>query len=271
MLRVNHLNGFGKRRPTAGSGFDSDAQAFFTATGITDGTIQSAINQLVLDLKSASIWTKMNAIYPFVGGTSAAHAVNLKSPGTFNISWNGTVTHDANGITGDGSTGFGNTGLNAASVLTTNNTHLSVYSRSTGSGAGDGDLQLAASEAAGASRLTLGVRFFGNFTVYMYATGTGSTNSANANGQGFYIGSRRANNDMEAYKNGSSVATQSGSGGALPSRNLYILALNNQGTTQSHSNKNVAFASIGSSLTDTESANFYTAVQAFQTTLGRNV
>ncbi len=49
---------------------DPDAQAFITAAGITDATQQSAINTLVTDLKGYGIWTKMKAIYPFVGGTS---------------------------------------------------------------------------------------------------------------------------------------------------------------------------------------------------------
>jgi hypothetical protein len=37
------------------------------------------------------------------------------------------------------------------------------------------------------------------------------------------------------------------------------------------STREQAFASIGDGLTDTEVANFYTAVQSFQTTLGRAV
>jgi hypothetical protein len=50
-----------------------------------------------------------------------------------------------------------------------------------------------------------------------------------------------------------------------------IGALNNDGLMQNWSNRQYSFASIGDGLTDTEAANFYTAVQAFQTTLGRQV
>ena len=52
---------------SAGGGFDPNAEAFITAAGITDPTQQNAINDLVLDLKAASIWTKFNALYPIVG------------------------------------------------------------------------------------------------------------------------------------------------------------------------------------------------------------
>ena len=59
---------------------DPDAQAFITAAAITDPTQQAAINTLVVDLKGYSIWTKMKALYPFVGGTASAHKFNLKDP-----------------------------------------------------------------------------------------------------------------------------------------------------------------------------------------------
>ena len=64
---------------------DPDAQAFITAAAITDPTQQSAINTLVVDLKGYSIWTKFKAIYPVVGGIASSHAVNLKTPGTYNL------------------------------------------------------------------------------------------------------------------------------------------------------------------------------------------
>jgi hypothetical protein len=40
---------------------------------------------------------------------------------------------------------------------------------------------------------------------------------------------------------------------------------------QYYTDRECAFASIGDGLTDTEAANFYTAVQAYQTTLSRQV
>ena len=86
-----------------GSGFDPDAQAFITAAAITDSTQQNAINTLVIALKGYSIWTKMKAIYPIVGGVASSHKYNLKDPRdldaafrlTFTVGW----THSANGMT----------------------------------------------------------------------------------------------------------------------------------------------------------------------------
>jgi hypothetical protein len=96
-------------RGASGAPVDPDAQAFITAASITDPTQQSAINTLVVDLKGYSIWTKFKAIYPIVGGVASSHAVNLKTPGTFNLSFATGVTHSANGMVSNGSTGYADT------------------------------------------------------------------------------------------------------------------------------------------------------------------
>jgi hypothetical protein len=58
---------------------------------------------------------------------------------------------------------------------------------------------------------------------------------------------------------------------SLKNATLFIGALNNNGSAILRSNKEFAFASIGDGLTDTEASDFYDAVQAFQTTLSRQV
>ncbi len=67
-------------------GYDADAQAFFNAleadaSPVTLNTSQKdSINTLVEALKSASIWTKIKAIYPMIGGVASSHKYNLKDP-----------------------------------------------------------------------------------------------------------------------------------------------------------------------------------------------
>jgi hypothetical protein len=43
-------------------------------------TRAAAINKLVTDMKTAGLWTKMYAIYPFAGTSSYHHSLNLKDP-----------------------------------------------------------------------------------------------------------------------------------------------------------------------------------------------
>lgn len=84
-----------------GPAIDPDAQAFITATGIS-GLDATAINTLVLDLKSYGLWTLIDAFYPFVGGTSTSCKFNLKDPqdtdGAYRMSFNGSWTVDSNGV-----------------------------------------------------------------------------------------------------------------------------------------------------------------------------
>ena len=82
----------------AAGGYDADAQAFFTAAGISDSGQKSAVNTLVLALKSDGIWSRCSAIYPFVGGSSSSHAVNLKTPGTYDLTFYGGITHSSTGL-----------------------------------------------------------------------------------------------------------------------------------------------------------------------------
>jgi hypothetical protein len=56
----------------------------------------------------------------------------------------------------------------------------------------------------------------------------------------------------------------------LDTQNIYISAMNNSGASY-YSNRELAIASIGSGLTGTEEANFYTRVQTYQTALSRQV
>ncbi len=111
---------------------DPDAAAFFTRVTTAGGTLAStertAVNQLVLDMKSSGIWNLMKAIYPMVGASAAACAQNLKSSsftGTFTSGW----TYTSNGITGNGATScFMNTNFTPNNLLQNNNA-IGFYSR----------------------------------------------------------------------------------------------------------------------------------------------
>ena len=56
-------------------------------------------------------------VYPFVGGSAAAHSFNLVDPTKGRITWVGGLTHDQFGTTGNGTNGFGKTGIKFAGAL----------------------------------------------------------------------------------------------------------------------------------------------------------
>jgi hypothetical protein len=269
------INGMGKvgvritvGASSGGGGTDADAQAFITAASITNSTQQSAINTLVVDLKAANIWTKMKAIYPFVGGNASSHKFNLKDPrdldAAYRLVFNGGWTHSSTGALPNGSNGYADTKIIPANVLTLNNNSYSYYSR-TNSTAEAYDI----GAYGGASPSAMSAMLI-NFNNNFYASNNDFTYNASPStgSQGLFTSSRTASNIKKGYKNTTTVQNVSTTSTALPGNNAYIGALGGIGA---YGNKECAFAHFGDGLTDADISAFYTAVQAFQTTLGRQV
>lgn len=256
---------------SGGTPVDPDAQAFITAASITDPTQQSAINTLVTDLKGYGIWTKMKAVYPFVGGTSSTHKFNLKDPrdldAAFRLVFNGGVTHSANGVQFGGVNGWAQTYLNPDTVFNTNDSfHGSIYSRTnTIKDAADYGALNGTTRTSFASRVLDG-------NSYTAAHGNFGVITVNTDSIGMYVISRTSNTSLKTFKNSLQIGTTyTGANGLRANANLAIGCLMVDINPGYYSNRQYAFASIGDGLTDTEAANFYTAVQAFQVTLSRNI
>jgi hypothetical protein len=259
---------------------DADALAFLTAAGITNPTITSAICSLVTTMKADGTWAKMNAIYPMVGGTAATHKFNLKNPldtnGAFRLTFSGGITHSANGVAFNGTNGYADTFMAASTTLTANNTSLSYYSRTaTASSATFAiDMGAAPNQSLPPSNYALVLRRTGDSTIFIAATNTIAINTltTTTNGSGLFTGSIVNSSSRKLYRNGSAIATNTTTGiQSLPPQKIFIGALSNGNTASLFSNKECAFASIGSGLSDAEALALYNSVQAFNTTLGRQV
>jgi hypothetical protein len=249
---------------------DADAQAFvnrvYTAGGTLSTTELIAINTLVIDLKGYSIWTKMKAIYPMIGSSGTACAQNLKSSsftGTFFGGW----TFASTGAKPNGTTGYMDTTINMFNEFSINNVHLSYYSRT--QNANSIDVAMATFTALGDIIMTpkLGV----GFGFYSAIGGLNAANIANTDCRGFWLGSRIASNDLKGYKNGSQIVQNTTNAtNTLPSNNL-VLAGQKGTSVRNFSLLECAFSSVGEGLTSSETSNLNTVVQAFQTTLSRQV
>jgi hypothetical protein len=256
---------------TAASAFDADAQAFITAAVITDVTQQNAINTLVVDLKGYSIWSKMEALYPMVGGTATTHKFNLKNPldtdAAFRLVFSGGWTHSVNGATPNGTNAYANTFFNGDTQLITAPSHISCYLRNTQT---SNNVPIGASDIA---FLLWQMNTINNTGFYYYNGGVASEVLATITTEvGLFLGSTVSATSRKNYINGVLKTTRTTNIAiTYPAFNLYLGARNSYGAASTYSNKECAFASIGDGLTDTEAANFYTSVQAFQTTLGRQV
>jgi len=249
---------------------DPDAQAFITAAAITDPTQQSAIFTLVASLKSNSLWTKFKAIYPIVGGTASQHKFNLKDPRDLDVAYRLTFatgwTHTANGM--QSLVTFANTFLNMSTEISSvNSWAVGFYSNVWVVGGVD----LGADTGTNNFYLTTKSSLFGA-TTGRFQTST-SLNYSDLTGTGFFLGSRNSNINTKVYKNGVEVANSvTVNGGTFANLNVYLGALNRSGARSFSTNVRYAFCFIANeNFNATEAANFYTAVQAFNTTLSRNV
>lgn len=256
----------------SGGASDADAQAFITAASITDATQISAIDQLVIDLKGYNIWDKMKAIYPIVGGSAGSHAVNLKTPGTYDLTFSTGWTHASTGMTPNGTNAYANTFCIPSTHLSLNSTHLSYYGTTSGVPASTG--------------ISMGsVVNIGDFALTYIATSSDSNfypmiNCGTTGGTGLsYIPSRynslmignRVNSTQQQGWANNVKTTLTRSSYGLNSASIYIGARNNNGTADNYCTNQCRFSSIGEGLTDTEASNLYSAVQTFNTTLSRNI
>jgi hypothetical protein len=113
--------------------YDSDAQKFYDASGISDTTQKTAINNLVKELKDSSLWTRFIAIYPMVGGSEATAKWNLKDPKDFDTAYRltfyGSPVFKNTGVLFPSLSDFADTHLADSAFGGYNNAAMSFYSR----------------------------------------------------------------------------------------------------------------------------------------------
>lgn len=256
-----------------GGVFDADAQAFITAATITETIQKSAINQLVIDLKSNGLWTKIKAIYPFVGGTEFTHKWNLKDPrdldDAFRLVYNGSISHDSNGILATTATNsYANTFLVPYNHLNNDSTHMSIYSR-TNKTSNDMDMGC---QNGDSRRMITHLKFSDNnhYTdMYNSSNGRSSYSLSSTPSTGLFLSNRLSNVVLNTWRNGQKKSTQTSLNATiLPTTHFYIGSSNSYLTA---TGRQFAYSSIGSGLTDAEALAYYNIIQAYQTSLNRQV
>ncbi len=250
---------------------DPDYLAFYNRViaggGSLTTTEQSATDQLVKDLKGYGIWSKMKAIYPMVGGggSNPLQAINknLKSS-SFSLNPSSGNAYSSLGITPGGYYTYIFTSLVFPSSEK-NDCSVGIYQNTNINNNG-----CAISNDGSGGLIELFPRSSNNLIGKVNDNNT--TTESNSENKGFYQIERVNSTDVNFYKNGNSLGTnpKASNVAATITTNQIILGANQGGAANWSSNR-IAFAFIGNSLGATMSANYYTAVQAFQTTLNRQV
>ena len=113
---------------------DPDASSYLARSGVTNNPAEMLAAATAVSLgKQHGWWTNWDALYLFRGSSSNSTAQNLVST-NYTIIWqtNG-ITFAWNGVTGDGTNGYGNTQFNPSTAsgrqFTTNSASFFVYNR----------------------------------------------------------------------------------------------------------------------------------------------
>jgi hypothetical protein len=245
-----------------GGGTDADAQAFFdrvtAAGGTLSATEQTAVNTLTTSLKGYGIWTKLRVIYPMVGASSAACSQNLKSS-SFTATFGGGETFASTGVQ------YGTDGvqvpLNLNTMNSINDISYGYYCRN--------DLSNVGSFGWGVGGGILNEFWikYGDENRYGYIFDSANDGGVAGDSRGLNSISRIGSTTKYIQKNNTINTYTSTSSGTLSSRNFYF----GRGSQGGEFGRENAFSFIGDGLTSTNLSDLYIAVQAFQTTLSRQV
>ena len=260
-------------RTVLGGALDSDAEAYMDDAYIYGRTEAAAINQLVKDLKgtgsttnNTDLWTGLDAIYPMSPTSLEAARYNLKDTASHKITWANTPTHSVNGVSGNGTTQYGDTNFNPSTHASLNDMgatisiNTNVTSNFVDFGVRDGTT----------SFVQLNSYFDAKAQGIINTDASGFTTAANVNSIGVYTAVRRSSTDTELYKNGSSIDTKVDTSISLPNGNIFILARNLIGSgAENFSTRRFDFAAIHTGLSDNEAQDLYDAITTYNTELSR--
>jgi len=254
---------------------------WINTTGETDSTIISALTTLEADLTTYGLTSKILALYPMVGGTATKHKFNFMNcqdtDAAYRLTFSGGWTHSSTGALPNGTNAIANTFIDTNVVLSANSGHLSYYSRT--DSALFNELAMGVlNELNGGNGINLVIRRDTNlnsFRATETSAANGLVNSTSTDSKGLTTGSITASNSRKLYKNGTLLNTNSSSYTWDRDTSTYTIQLGGAvgfvTPSYFYTNKECAYASIGNGLSDTDVSNLYTAIQAFQTTLTRNV
>ena len=257
---------------------DADAVAFLTAAGITDVTISNAICTMVKDLKANGLWTKMKAIYPFVGGTASTHKFNLKDPrdldAAFRLSFLGGWTHSATGALPNGTNAYARTFFIPATHYSSANAGgFGVYSGTNATGA-------ASAMLAGVLDRTLPPLKYYQINIQAKNMIIGDINNiittTYTNYSGLFAVNRVNANLSKGYRQGGVIGSETVAQGGIANAEILLAARKDTGLP----GDGAAFFSLheqrlsfinDSSLSDAEQLTLSGIVTNFQTAQSRNV
>lgn len=249
-------------------GYDTDAQRYFDSVATTGSltlTEKNAWNNFVLAAKSGTnYWGNIAVINPVLGATSAEHAWNAKNPATFKATYSGTITHTANHMVSNGTTGYVNSHFNMSTNDGDGLATIAVWVRN------NVDATAVAMGAISATnRYTQIYPRFGN-TFYGQVNTNNSISEAVtvSTSAGLSLATRLTSTGIYLQRN----ATQTGgtTSSQVTNNDIYVLAQNSNGSAAFFSTYQVCMYMIATTpFTTAQASQFYTDFSTFINAVGR--
>ena len=246
------------------------ADGNMTVHGITGSQLWSAVDTFVLAGKSGAWLSKCIAVYPYVGGTSATNKWNLMNPldtnAAFRQLFGGGITINANGITGNGTNAYADTGITPSSHLGLDNAGATVYQRNAViSGGADRFIfgALISSGAIGLDTATAGSYYYFANEINFDVASFGAFN-------GVFSVNRTASNAKAVFRNGVKVAQVTTVSTVLPNVPIQVLCSSVTGGGRNYyGDFNVATLAVHQGMSDADIISLHSAITTFNTALGR--
>jgi hypothetical protein len=262
--------------PSIPSG-DADATAYLAdvvaAGGTTNATIDAAVDTLFVDLKAAGVYSKLFAMYPMVGSTSASHAINATLDTNHDISWFGGWTFNASGSTANATNAYGNTFFNPQVSASTSNFSYGWENNLSRTEVGEsyhGSIFNTSPQEWMAVQLSSGRIDWGQASRGVF----GSLTSNNQLGSWFITSKPGSSPKIVSYYVGETDSYTNGNpvSGTIPAPDyeMYMGAMNLNGSSYGYNGLRYSFWYLSTELTQTELQDMETAINDFQTSLGRN-
>lgn len=248
-------------------GVDADVASFLARLTTPPTTERASLySNLILSLKSAGVWAKLDALWIMAAADSQAARLNLVSS-SYTLSPVSSPTFTADrGYTGDGSTSYLDSGYdtNGAGILLLRNAHAFGVYVNTNTAAADvreiGSRQFAATTLGSTSGMSF----------RSAATNSDSTVTTFTDSLGLSSVSRNNSANYDTYRNGVFAQNITRTTVVLTASNMYIGCFNNNGVPFQFSTRRVASAFAGATLSAGETLDTYNAIRTYLTAVGAN-
>ena len=254
----------------ADSGATAYLNAVITAGGSLTPTISAATNTFYSTIRSAGILSKLYRMYPYIGGTANSHAVEGVNPSVNSGTFIGGWTHSVSGATPNGTNGYMTQSPTIAPSINANFGFGVYVNETAGAKTAIGSYSDNGTGANGQGYAAIAL----GFPSSIWAAGSNDrlsdvTSQARTINQGFFAASRTSGTNVVLKQNtGTTNVTITQ---VLDTQQQFIGGRSSNGAPEDFFNKRLAFVFQGNNLSSAELDTLYTAIQTYQTSLGRQV